>query len=217
MKLLYTPFDYVHAVEAVINYSECHDQIEPIPTDPFAENPDALTQNNPLGTVPTLITDAGVPLFGGPVVYEFLDSLHDKPRLFPRNAEQCLIARRRLWLADAIFDAAVRLVIEGWQPVGAIRPDYAERTWGKVERGLDAFEEEVSTFATLDIGQLRLVTSINYLDTKLPSPFNSVIARIGERYDWRTERPTLSTWHAKSAKDAIFTSFLDPALSRGTT
>ena len=32
---------------------------------------------NPLSKVPTLIRDDGVPMFGGPVIYEYLDSLHD--------------------------------------------------------------------------------------------------------------------------------------------
>ena len=40
---------------------------------------------NPLGKVPTLVTDDGGVLFGSPVFCEYLDGLHVAPRLFPRG------------------------------------------------------------------------------------------------------------------------------------
>lgn len=212
MKLFYTPFDYVHAVEAVINYGELNDRIEPIATDPFAADVSKLTDNNPLGTVPTLVGDDGAVYYGGPVLYEYLDTLHDKAKLFPADPARNFIVRRQLWLADALFDAAVRLVIEGWQPPEARRADYAERTWGKIARGLDQFESEAGDFGPLDIGQIRLVTSLNYLDTKLPEPFGEMVAAIKGDENWRDDRPTLAAWHAKTAADPIFR-FIDEKAS----
>ncbi|NBP09063.1 MAG: hypothetical protein EBU76_11465, partial [Gammaproteobacteria bacterium] len=88
MKLLYTPIKgYVHTVEAVLNYTGLREAVLPVATKPFeADNP--LVGINPLGKVPTLVLDSGEYLAGGPVIYEYLDSLHRRRRLFPAKGPQ---------------------------------------------------------------------------------------------------------------------------------
>ena len=122
MKLLYTPIKgYVHTVEAVINDAGLRDRIEPVPTRPYDEGT-PLPTVNPLGKVPTLVLDSGEYLAGGPVIYEYLDSLHRRRRLFPAKGGQRWTTLRQAWMADGLFDTAVLLIVESWLPIEQQRP-----------------------------------------------------------------------------------------------
>ncbi|MCS6947147.1 MAG: glutathione S-transferase N-terminal domain-containing protein, partial [Steroidobacteraceae bacterium] len=100
----YTPIaGYVHTVEAVINYAGLRSRITPVPTRPF--DPDTpLSRVNPLGKVPTLVLDDGDYLAGGPVIYEYLDSLHRRRKLHPPRGAARFRALRQAWMADGLFD-----------------------------------------------------------------------------------------------------------------
>ena len=54
--------------------------------DGWAE-PDALTADNPLSMVPTLVLDDGSTLFDSPVICEFLDQRHRGARMLPSSGE----------------------------------------------------------------------------------------------------------------------------------
>ena len=137
MRLLYTPIrNYTHTVEAMIAYSGVADRIEPVATRPF-DPQTRIAEENPLGTVPTLITGEGEALYGGPVIYEYFDSLHTRPRLYPQQGVARWTALRQAWMADGMFDATVRLIVEGMEPAGTYRPGFIDRCWQKVIRCLD--------------------------------------------------------------------------------
>lgn len=147
MELLYTPIkQYTHTVEAVIAYTGVAGRIKPVPTRPF-DPETTLGQSNPLSTVPTLLTDAGESLYGGPVIYEYLDSLHDRPRLYPGVGGARWTVLRQAWMADAMFDATVRLIVESWEPRDRQRSAFVQRTWTKIARGLDQLEKDAAGLA----------------------------------------------------------------------
>ena len=148
MRLLYTPIkNYVHTVEAVIAYAGVADRIKPVPTRPF-DPENGLAEINPLITVPALELEDGAPLYGGPVIYEYLDGLHGRDRLFPQDGE-AITTRRQLWLADGLFDCTVRLIIEGWVPQEQQRPDVLERYWAKIGGTLDALTQDAAAWRFL--------------------------------------------------------------------
>ena len=43
----------------------------------------ALLPDNPLSKIPTLLQDDGAPLYDSAVICEYLDTLHDRTKLFP--------------------------------------------------------------------------------------------------------------------------------------
>jgi len=213
VRLRYTPIaGYVHTIEAVINYGGLVDRFSLAANDPFHTD-NGLPEANPLSTVPTLELADGTPLYGGPVIYEYLDGLHAKPKLFPAG-DRLLTIRRQLLLADAIFDHYVRLVVEAREPAESLRQPYLERFFGKVVRGLDAFEAEVDRFpAALDIAQLRLVGALAFIEERLPA-VSATVNNLIPAHRWRDGRPRLVARYERREKDPIFTTNIAPTLKR---
>ncbi len=202
MRLLYTPIkDYVHTVEAVIAYAGVADRMKPVPTRPF-DPENGLAEVNPLITVPALELEDGTPLYGGPVIYEYLDGLHGRDRLFPQDGE-AITTRRQLWLADGLFDCTVRLIIEGWVPQEQQRPDVLERYWAKIGGTLDALTRDAAAWRSLDIAQARAVGALSFLGLKT-SQISDATGLMPDDYDWRDGRKPLAAWYKRTAADPIF-------------
>jgi len=211
VRLLYTPIaGYVHTVEAVVNYSGLRERIRPVPTKPF--DPDTgLLEINPIGKVPTLILDDGEYLAGGPVVYEYLDSLHGRPRLYPPSGRRRFTVLRQAWMADALFDQFVLLIVEGWIELGAQRPGHIRRCWNKVTAILDRMDVDAASYREreLDIAQVRGVGALRFLDLKMRQ-VGEQVRDLDPAFDWRQGRPRLAGWYDRIAQQAIFASPLLP-------
>ncbi|MDX2221122.1 MAG: glutathione S-transferase N-terminal domain-containing protein [Rhodospirillaceae bacterium] len=209
MRLRYTPMKgYVHTIEAVVNYAGLRDRVEPVKTDPFDEI-DSLIADNPLSTVPTLILEGGQAVYGGPVIYEVLDTLHARPRLFP--PERWLPVRRLLWLADGVFDQYIRATREVKEPDNMRRPHLVARQWRKLLAALDALEAQAPSFGPLDIGQVRAVGTLAFLDRTYTLVVDLMkMDALPPAFDWRNGRPALTAWYNRTAPDPIFTQPLLP-------
>jgi glutathione S-transferase len=203
MKLYYTPIaGYVHTVEAVINYCELRERIEPVATKPY-DPATPLPELNPLGKVPTLLLDSGEYLAGGPVIYEYLDSLHKRRRLHPAKGDQRWLTLRQAWMADGLFDTLVNLIVESWLPRDQQREPYIERCWGKVERVLAQMERDVVSYGRIDIGQMRTVGALQFMKLKMPQ-IGAAAAGLDPEYDFGKTQPLLGAWFKSMARKKIF-------------
>ena len=203
MKLLYTPIKgYVHTVEAVINYCKLREQIEPVPTRPFDADT-TLPSVNPLGKVPTLLLADGEYLAGGPVIYEYLDSLHRRRKLFPPKGMARFRALRQAWMADGLFDSFVLIVIESWLPADQQRPAYVQRCWSKVTGILDQIERDVPAYNRIDIAQLRTVGALQFLKLKMPTVGAAAVG-LDPRFDLTADHPALAAWFKSMARKKLF-------------
>jgi glutathione S-transferase len=201
--LLYTPIaGYVHTVEAVINYCELRDRIAPVPTKPFDADT-SLQGVNPLGKVPTLVLPSGEYLAGGPVIYEYLDSLHRRRRLFPAKGPQRWTTLRQAWMADGLFDTFVQMIIESWLPREAQRPVYHARCWGKVVAILDQMERDVPSYGRIDIGQMRTVGALTFVRSRIGT-VAAASGAIDANFDVFAGRPQLAAWFKPMARKKIF-------------
>ncbi len=163
-------------------------EIATIALTPVASNAQ-LNEENPLGKIPALVLEDGTTVFDSRVICEYLDTLHDGPRLFPADERERWTALRRQALADGLLDAAILGRYETF-----LRP--AERQWtdwvdgqrAKFRRALDALEGEADRFGdTVDIGTIAAGCAADYLD------FRSLDD------GWRDSRPRLAAWLEKFA------------------
>lgn len=183
MKLRYSPTSpYVRKVSVVAIETGLDARIARIATDIRAPTPD-FHRDNPLGKVPTLITEGGEPLYDSPVICEYLDSLHDGLKLFPAPGGARWTALRRQALGDAIMDAGVLIRMETLRPENERSPAWIKRQQSAIGRGLDALEDEARMLAgPCAIGQVAIGCALGFLDFRLPE------------LDWRQGRPELARW-----------------------
>ena len=186
MKLFYTPItNLVHKVQVVAIEAGVYDRIERIPTNPFDRDP-AHVAANPLSKVPTLVRDDGSSMYGGPAIYEYLDSLHDGPKMFPPAGEARWTALRHLALGDGLFDTAVLRVVELGKPKDKRHQDTIDLHAATMARCLDQMEKE-APFEGFTIGLISIACALMYLDRQ-----RSIDVY---KQDWRDGRPKLKAWY----------------------
>ena len=99
---------YARKVIAVAIETGLRERLELAPRKMSPVNPNAeLNRDNPLGKIPCLVTDDGLALYDSRVVCEYLDGLHDGPKMFPPAGPARWTALRRQAEGDGILDAAV--------------------------------------------------------------------------------------------------------------
>jgi glutathione S-transferase len=148
-----------------------------------------LLSYNPLGKVPTLVTDEGLGLFDSPVICEYLDSLGDAPRLFPPAGPARWKALRQQALGDGIMDASVPRRRERDLPQDQGRIDFIALQRGKVARTVDALETEADDLGDLvTIGEIAIACGVGYLDFRFADE------------PWRPGHPKLAAWYERVVK-----------------
>jgi glutathione S-transferase len=184
MKLRYSGASpFVRKAWILIIETGLADRVEMVATNAWAPDTD-LPKDNPIGKVPTLITDDGEGLYDSPVICEYLDSLHQGAKRFPAAGPERWAALRRQALADGMLDAAVARRLETTMRPEAFRwPEWAERQKAVVTRGLAALEAEAASFSGLaTIGEIATAAVLGYLDFRFASE------------PWRQDHPSLATW-----------------------
>jgi len=141
-----TASPFVRKVLVCAHETGLADRLEPVPerVSPARVNA-ALAAGNPIGKIPALVLDYGTALYDSRVVCEYLDTLHDGPRLFPAPPARWTALRRQA-LADGLLDAAVLIRYET-----IVRPQarrwnaWIEGQMAKIGRVADAILAEFSS------------------------------------------------------------------------
>jgi glutathione S-transferase len=162
--------DRLHTVRTVVGGTEPHWK---------------LMARNPLGKIPTLELADGTVLYDSPVICEYLDTLHDGPRLFPHGSER-FTALRRLALGDGMLDTALAWISERFRPEARQSEPHMALWRAKLRASVDALEHEAEALsaAPFGIGHIALGVALGYLDF-----------RFGE-LAWRDGHPRLTAWQA---------------------
>ncbi|MBY0431623.1 MAG: glutathione S-transferase N-terminal domain-containing protein [Rhodospirillales bacterium] len=161
-------------------------RLELIKGEPTADA--GVCTENPLGKLPALTLENGEVLFDSPVIAEYLDNLHEGPRLFPSLEAARWKALRRQALADGIADAAIAIRMERTlRPAGQQSETILARHRNAILRGLAALEHEPMGDG-FNIGHIAAICTLDYVQFRLPD------------LDWRTGHPRLAAWHDTMAK-----------------
>ena len=144
-----------------------------------------LLPDNPLSRIPTLILDDGSVLYDSVVVCEYLDALHDGPKLFPPADAARWTALRRHALADGMLEILVLWRNERDRPDGARSQPHIDAFRIKINAALDTLEMEADAIAGagVDIGHITVGSALSYMDFRFAAD------------DWRPRRPCLAAWH----------------------
>lgn len=184
MKLFYAALSpFVRKVIVCAIELDLDKRIERVPSAAHPVNRDArIVACNPLGQVPTLITDDDV-LFDSRVICEYLDSLAPQHALFP-HGERRFGALRDRALGDGLLDAAILVRYEQATHDEAARSKgWIQGQLDKVEQSLRFLETHVADFASsVDIGAISIGCALGYLDFRFDHPA------------WRARCPSLARW-----------------------
>jgi glutathione S-transferase len=144
-----------------------------------------LMRENPLGKIPTLVLQDGTIIYDSPVICEYLDTLHDGPRLFPDWPDR-LIALRRLALGDGMLDIALAWLGERFRPQDRQSQAHMILWLAKMRCCIDALEQEADALAAgrFAIGHIAIGIALAYLDFRFAD------------LNWRDGHPRLAAWHA---------------------
>ena len=162
------------------------DRIELLPANASPVQRDAtIVERNPLGKVPTFLTDDGTALYDSRVICEYLDDLGGGT-LFPKSGAARWTALTLQSLADGLLDAALLARYEE-----ALRPEalrWAAWRDGQVEKIRSALAMLDRTPGLLDqrvdIGTIAVACSLGYLDLRF------------DAMQWRSHYPQVAHWLA---------------------
>ncbi|RFC69084.1 MULTISPECIES: glutathione S-transferase family protein [Mesorhizobium] len=130
-------------------------------------DPSLLIDANPLGKIPTLITEDGVTVYDSRVITQYLNRLSGN-KIFPRNAAKRLEAETLEALADGICDCLLTIVYERrMRPEEKVHQPWVDRQWEKALRGLDALNTNPPKLPkSISVGQIAVRSLIAYLDIR---------------------------------------------------
>jgi len=166
------------------------ERLELLPAAAHPVNRDrALVAHNPLGKIPTLITDNGTVLYDSRVICEYLNGLGDG-HLIPEQGPPRWAVLVDQALADGIMDAAVLTRYENAARPEELRwSDWIAGQLDKVSCGLAEIERREGAAADrVDLGTIAIGCALGYLDFRFAS------------FSWRDKYPKTALWYARFAQ-----------------
>jgi glutathione S-transferase len=151
-------------------------------------NPSVMAVN-PLNKIPTLVLDDGAVLYDSRVIAEYLDTLHDAPKLFPADPAARWRALRRQALGDGLMEVIVLRLGEQNRPEVRQSGSHLSSFRLKIESVLNYLETEgIDPAGPPDIGHIATGCALAHLDFRFAADA------------WRTGRPRLSAWFGAFAE-----------------
>lgn len=190
MKLYYSATSpYVRKCLVSAHDLGLRDWIELVPAVPHPVNRDrALVVCNPLGKVPTLVTDDGSVLYDSRVICEYLNSLGDGSLIPIQPAARWPIYRDEA-LGDGILDAAVLVRYETFARPESLRwQDWIDGQMDKVTCSLAEIESRAGSLdGRIDFGTIAIGCALGYLDFRYAS------------LGWKNSYPKTAAWYERFA------------------
>jgi glutathione S-transferase len=176
---------YSRKVWVVAHEAGLAERIERVATNPHSD--EYLRRDNPLCRVPTLVLQNGETLFDSPVICEYLDSLHDGPKLFPPEGPARWQALQLQAVADGMLDANVSRRNELIRPPAQQSRTWIDRQCRAVAAACSWLEYRIGRLEdpAVTIGHIAVACSLGYFAVRFLDD------------QWRESCPNLADWHAR--------------------
>lgn len=178
---------YVRKVMIAIAEMGLRDRIDTVRTVAGGTTPHLeLMKINPVGKIPTLELPDGTAVYDSPVIMEYLDTLHQGPKLYPSAWPERLTALRRHALGQGMLDNALPLLSEGFRPPERQSEPHKALWRAKLLACVAALEHEAEDLGrdAFSVGHIAIGVALGYLDFRFAS------------LAWRDGHPKLAAWHA---------------------
>lgn len=191
MQIYFSPFSpYVRKCLVVGHELGLNDRITLLDSNAHPVNRDAhLIAKNPLGKVPTFVTDDGQILYDSRVICEYLNDVAGGT-LLPATGKARWTTLTLQALAEGMLDAALLARYEDVARPEAIRwPEWRAAQLDKAETALASLDADISLLQDrVDLGSLTLGCALWYFDLRFPD------------YAWRTRFANVAAWSAEFAR-----------------
>lgn len=190
MQLLYsTSSPFVRKTVLLAQALGISDAIERLPSAASPLQLDArITAYNPLGKVPTLITEEGLALLDSKLIAEYLCAYAPSAAVLPAAGLARWKVLRQQALADGGLEVAVGLRYENATRPAELRwPKWTQAQMGKLAGALQCLQDEFEApqpDAVLNVGQIAVVALLGYLDFRY------------DDWGWRNRYPHLAAGYA---------------------
>ena len=168
-------------------------QAEHVTADTNADPADLIAAN-PLGKIPTLVTDDGKAVFDSRAIMAFIDRQMTDKRLYPRNPARRTEVEVAEATADGICDCLLAIVYEKrFRPEEKVHQPWIDRQWSKVERGLDHLEANMPRIGKApNAAHFALAALLRYIELRFEGK-------------WQKGRPKLTRFLTRF--EAVFPDF----------
>ena len=204
MKLHHNPASpFVRMVMVTAHEVGIADQIEKIDTGTFlpVEVNQQVAKDNPLGRIPTLVTDHGTPVYDSRVICEYLCHHAGDKVLLPDEPVSRFKFLTLQSLAVGTMDSAVALRYElALRPEAMRWPDWIARQKTRISNSLDVLENSWGNeLESVNCGSIAVACLLAYLDF-----------RYGDM-NWRNSCPNLAKFYEGFASRASMMNTQIPA------
>lgn len=192
LKLFYSPASpFVRKVLVVAREHGIEGQIELLDSAAGPVKRDQrIIVHNPSGKVPSAFLEDDTPLFDSRVICLYVDSIGDKPTLYPQDERRFSVLTLEA-LGDSMLDAALLCRYERIMRPGELQwDDWYDGQMEKIDSGLDDLETRWLPLMSADFhaGAIAIACTLGYLDFRFANK------------DWRTKHPNLSAWFENVSK-----------------
>lgn len=158
----------------------------------LTEKSKGLLFANPLGKVPTLVTDEGVFLCDSPVICEYLEAQKPSPRLVAPAGKHRFQALHMAAIADGVMDTSVSLFMEKLRHPNDINEAYMAHLENAILGSYDYFEANIDVILEFNLASIAVACAIGYINFRLPHLDPKLThTKLNEWYDKISERPSL--------------------------
>lgn len=155
-----------------------------------------LTNFNPSGRVPTLITDDGQSIYDSTVIVHYLDTIGDKAHVIPNDNYKKVICLKFNTLVDEVIDSLRHISLENRREEKIRLPNWLEALDEKVRKGIEVIENDIdflskSSTQILNLADISIIILMGTIKRNPSSIYDIFSDKLNNWYNEMHERKSV--------------------------